>query len=172
MVNRVLKMQTSRAVTVHNCILAGIFDHLLLTRENENHEIEPSDEDLAMMGGTAHWILGVDIEDQLEMCQNKQLAFKQIQEQASVLCQEDELLEKLCIRLLYDICSLSILLQNDIWFQSFAANHIRMMSMLQSAEPKWPEIFRDIDESIFKDLYIHFTHKYIPNMKDSAADLF
>lgn len=172
MVNRVLKKQTSRAVTIHNCILAGIVDYLLLTRENEMHGIEPSDEDLAMMGGTAHWILGIDIEDQLGMCQNKQLAFKHIQEQASELCQEDELLEKLCIRLLFDICSLSMLLQNDTWFQIFAGNHIHMMRMLKSAKPKWPELFMDIDETIFKNLYIHFTDKYIPDIKNSATNLF
>jgi hypothetical protein len=46
------------------------------------------------------------------------------------------------------------------------------MEILNAARPKWPELFKDVDESLLKRLFIGYIDKYMPDMKTSASQLF
>lgn len=169
---RIWQKQLKRAATIENCLLAGLFDHLMASNGYDAQKNEPTDEEGSLMAGTAQWILGIGIEKQLEMCDDEKVATERIQTSANELLQSDEMLEQLTIRLLYEIASLSMMLRKDAWAQEYAGKHIRIMEILSAARPKWPELFRDVDEALFKKLFTRYLDIYMPDMRASASQLF
>jgi hypothetical protein len=161
-----------RAATIENCLLAGLFDYLMEANGYGGENNKPSDEDGALMAGTVRWVMGIGIEPQLEVLRDEKVATEKIQSSANELLQSDEMLERLTVRLLYEIASLSMLLKKDAWSQGFAGKHVRIMQILKTARPKWPELFRDVDESVFKDLFAGYLDRYMPDMRASATQLF
>lgn len=169
---RIFTKQLKRAATIENYLLAGIFDYLMASRGYDAEKNKPSDQDGALMAGTAAWILGIGIEKQLEMFDDDKIATERIQANANELLRADEILEKLAVRLLYEIASLSMMLKKDPWTQEYLDKHVRIMEILNAARPKWSELFKDVDESLFKSLFIGYIDKYMPDMRTSASQLF
>jgi hypothetical protein len=65
-----------------------------------------------------------------------------------------------------------MMLKKDAWAQEYVDKHVRIMEILNAARPKWPELFKDVDESLLKRLFIGYIDKYMPDMKTSASQLF
>ncbi len=166
-----MKRQLNRAATIENCLLAGIFDYVMASRGHDAGK-ELDRQEAAIIAGTAHWILGIGIEEQVLMFGDDEIATEKIQACANTLLRSDERLERLVVRCLYEIKALSLMLDNDQWAQECVGKHIRIMEILNEARPKWPELFRDISESLFKSLFIDYIDKYMPDMKNSTSKLF
>jgi hypothetical protein len=84
----------------------------------------------------------------------------------------DPELERLVIRLLYEIASLGHLLQKDEGARTFLNYHPRIMDVLSEARQKHPELFCDAKDIEFKALFHRFIDKYLPDMKKSVDSLF
>lgn len=132
----------------------------------------PSDRELAVIGGAVNYILALGIEKQVQMLGGSTEGISAIHSRAYKILSSDPVLEKLIIRLLYDIASLGELLKKDSWAQGYLREHSRIMEVLVPARDKYPELFRDVDESKFKGLFAYFVDKYLPDMKESTSALF
>ena len=166
------KQQLKRAAVIENSVALGIAKYLMASSGYDEENNEPNEQDLAIMTGTDHWILGIGVETQISKFDDHEIAMETIQASAHDLLCRDEMLEKLVARLLFDISSLSIVLNKDPWAKEILGKHVRIMEIINSARPKWPELFKDVNESLFKSLFSCFMDKYMPEMKNSASELF
>ena len=166
------RQQLRRAAVIRNSVAFGISKYLMTSSGYDAEKNEPNDQDLAIMVGASHWILGIDIEEQVLMFGDNEIATERIQTSANKLLCGDEMLEKLVARLLFEILSLSVMLKKDPWAQEILGTHVRIMEIINSARPKWPELFKDVNESLFKSSFSCFMDKYMPEMKNSASELF
>ena len=169
---RILTRQLKRAATIENYLLLRICGYLKASSGRDAEKDKPNDQDLALIVGTAHWILGIGIETQVLMFGDAEIATERIQASANDLLRADEMLERLVVRLLYEIASLSMMLNKDKWAQEYVGKHIRIMEILKAARPKWPELFKDVNESLFKRLFVGYLEKYDPDMRNLASQLF
>jgi len=166
------KQQLKRAVIIENTVSFGIAKYLMTSSGYDAEKNKPNDRDLDIMIGTVHWILGVDIGIQVLNFDDHKIDTERIQTSAHELLCGDEMLEKLVARLLFDILSLSMMLNKDPWAQEILGKHVRIAEIIDSSRPKWPELFKDVNESLFKSLFSCFINKYMPEMKNSASELF
>lgn len=166
------KQQLRRAAGIENSVAFGIVKYLMTSSGYDGEKREPNEQDLAIMVGTAHWILGIGIETQISKFDDHNIAMERIKTSANDLFYMDEMLEKLVARLLFDILSLSMMLNKDPWAKEVLGKHVRITEIIDSARLKWPELFEDVNESLFKNLFSSFMDKYMPEMKNSASELF
>ena len=159
--------QLKRAANVENCLKAGIFDHQVRSIRRK-----PSDVEGALFAGAVNDILAWDIQQQVQMLEGSREDAETIHSMARQILSSDPNLERLVIRLLYEIASLGHLLDRDEWSRNFLHKHPRIMEILAVAQPKHPELFRDIEEIEFKALFERFIDKYLPDMKETAGSLF
>lgn len=163
---RIWLKQLRRAVIVENSLKIGIADHLITSHGYDTACNKPSDVELALFGGAVNYVLAWDIQKQLELLNGYPGGAERIQSIARQILAADPNLERLVIRLLYEIASLTHMLQREEWATEFLHNHPRIMDVLTVARPMHPELFRDVDESEFKALFECFIDKYLPRMTE------
>lgn len=169
---RIWTKQLKRAATIENCLKAGIFDRLVASHGYDASDNEPSDAELAVFGGAVNYILACDIQPHIQMLDAHSDAAETIQSLAHQILASDPNLERLVIRVLYEIASLAHMLRRDEWATEFLQHHPRIMEVLTVARPTHPELFRDVEETHFKALFAGFIDRYLPDMKDSARSFF
>jgi hypothetical protein len=168
---RVWTEQFSRAATVENWVKAGIYDYLITSHEQASGS-KASDFDLALFAGAAHYIVAWDIQKQLEMLKGHSEGAETIRSIAHQILASDSDLERLVVRLLYEIESLGLLLGRDERVTKYLHNHPRIRDVLAGARTRYPELFRDVEEIEFKTLFRRFMEKYVPAQKESVQKLF
>lgn len=169
---RIWTKQLRRAATIENCVKAGIIDHLIESHGYDADDNKPSNAELALFGGAVNYIVAWGIQKQLQMLEGSSDAAETIHALARQTLASDPDLERLVIRLLYDIATLGHLLEREDWARTFLHNHPRIWDVLTVARPKHPELFRDVEEMEFKALFARFIDKYLPDMKDTAGSMF
>jgi hypothetical protein len=169
---RIWTKQLRRAATIENCLKAGILDHLIASHGYDAGDNKPSNAELALFGGAVNYIVAWDIQKQLQMLQGSPDGAETILAMARQTLASDPDLERLVIRVLYEIASLGHLLEREDWARKFLHNHPRIMDVLTVARPEHPELFRDVEETEFKALFDRFMEKYLPDMQDTAGSLF
>jgi len=169
---RIWTKQLRRAATIENCLKAGIFDHQVASHGYDASDNKPSDVELALFAGAVNYILTWDIQKQLQMLEGHSEDAETIHSMAHQILASDPNLERLVIRLLYEIASLGRLLEREEWAIKFLHDHPRIMDVLTIARTTHPELFRDIEEPEFKALFDRFIGKYLPDMKETARTLF
>lgn len=168
---RIWIKQLKRAVTIENCVKAGIADHLIASH-GYDADNQPSDAECALFGGAVNYIVAWGIQKQLQMMGGSPDAAERIHTLARQTLASDPDLERLVIRLLYEIATLGHLLESEDWARKFLHDHPRIWDVLTVARPKHPKLFRDVEEMEFKALFARFIDKYLPDMKHTAGSMF
>jgi len=169
---RIWTKQLKRAATVENCLKAGVFDFQMASHGYNTDDNQPSAVELALFAGAVNHILAWDTSKQLQVLEQHPEGAETIQSMAHQLLAADPDLERLVIRVLYEIASLGPLLERDEWARMFVSEHPRIMDVLTPARTTHPELFRDVQEVEFKALFDRFIDKYLPDMKETARALF
>jgi hypothetical protein len=169
---RIWTKQLKRAATIESCLVAGIFDHQLAIHGYDADNNEPSEVDGALFAGATHYMLAIDIKAQLQMLNGSPHGDEEIRSIAAQLLASDPDLERLIIRLLYEIASLAHMLEREDWAQDYLNKHPRIMDVLTPARATHPDLFRDAQETEFQILFNRFAEKYLPDMKNSTRAIF
>ena len=169
---RIQTRQLRRAVAVENWVKAGMFDHQIAVNGYDSGEHPPSDHEIAIYAGAINYILAWDIETQLKLLGGSADNAETIRNHAQELLDSDPDLEKLVIRLLYEIASLAKVLEKDEWANQYLRNHPRIMEVLFRAREGHPGLFRDIDESQFEALFAQFVARYLPAETGIVSEMF
>jgi hypothetical protein len=164
--------QLRRAVTIENCLKAGIFDRQVESHGYDASDNKPSDDEGAIFAGAVNYILAWNVDKQVQMLGGSSDASEKIHTLARHILASDPNLERLVVRVLYEIASLCHLLKRDEWATKFLQDHPRIMDVLAVARTKHPELFRDVEETEFKALFDRFIEEYLPDMKQTTAGLF
>ena len=163
--------QLKRAAVIQNYVVAGIADHLIASHGYDGDN-RPSDAECKIFGGAVNYIIAWGIQEQLQMIEGSPDAAERIHTLARQTLASDRDLERLVIRLLYDIATLGHVLEREDWARKFLHDHPRIWDVLTVARPKHPELFRDVEEVEFKALFARFIDKYLPDMKETAGSMF
>ena len=169
---RIWMSQLRRAVTIENCLKTGIFERQVESHGYDARDNKPSDEELAVFGNAVNHILTWNIDKQVQMLGGGPDAAEKIHSLAGEILASDPNLERLVVRVLYEIASLGHLLEREEWARKFLQDHPRIMDVLAVARTKHPDLFRDVEETEFKALFDRFIDEYLPDMKQTSAGMF
>jgi hypothetical protein len=153
----VYRRQLKRAVLVQNAVMLALFSHFRKQIGADGH----SSANDAIAAGI-NYLFGKKAENNFGT-EGRALYRKVLQTVA-----DDSDLEKLIVRILFDVASLSAKLKNSTVLSEFP----RIIARLDHGREAHPEIFEDWKEVHFKTLFEKFADKYDPELKRQSGSLF
>lgn len=171
--NKIQMAQFRRAVSIENVLKAGIFDHQIESHGYNSTDNPPSKLDLLLFGASINYIFAGPIDgNNLNELKTMGKDREDIFSCAGKILYSDVDLERVVVRTLYDVASLGALVKQDTWVTGIMAQHPRIMEVLIPYKTKYPELFSDVTENVFKTLFERFVRVYSPSMQATTASLF
>lgn len=160
--------QFRRAVSIENILKVGVFSHLIESHGYNSTDNEPPKRDILLYGAALNYIFCGEITPEPDEGISRETIFSTAQQ----ILDSDVNLERVIVRTLYDIASLSLVIEKDNWSNDVLAHHPRLIEVIVPYKGKYPELFSDVTEKEFKSLFNNFIQAYYPSMKDSTSSLF
>lgn len=171
---RIYERQLKRAVVINNAIMVGVFDHRinLLGHPINNPPRDSEIPEIRIISGAINYIFAKSIEAPIEEFNDKDKARALVYSKAQEILTSDSELERLILRVLFDIFSLCNILKKEEWAAKILSEYPRIMQVLKDGKEKYPETFKDYKEKEYRVLTEKFADKYAPEMKNSLLKLF
>lgn len=160
--------QFRRAVSIENVLKMGIFSHLIESNGYNSTDKEPPKRAIILYGAAINYIFC----DQIDADPGEEISREAILSAAQQILDSDVNLERVIVRTIYDIASLSLLIDKDNWSNEVLAHHPRLIEFIVPYREKYPELFSDVTEKEFESLFNNFIRVYSPSMKDVTSSLF
>jgi hypothetical protein len=158
--NRVRERQLKRAILIQNAMMLNMFSHqrkMLGVQETSSNKWD------GVIASAINKSFGKDNDADGTTDEEKRV-FAQVRQSI----QSDPCLQKLILRVLYDIVSLCAQLKNG----ALLAEYPRALEVLERGRKQYPDVFEDWKELQFKALARDFADKYDPNLKGMLLKLF
>ena len=152
--------QLKRAIIIQNIIMMNIFSH---QRKAAGGEGAKSDKFDRVIASSINQLFGQEI-DAAEFSQEDKRLFSKVTESVK----SDLDLDKLILRVLFDIFTLSCTLKNVDLISKYSG----ATDILERGKKIHPDIFEDWKEIQFKALLERYADKCDPSLKDSLRKMF
>jgi len=166
----IYKRQLKRSVLISNAVRTGLFVYQLKLLGYEPGE-KPNDRTRIIAAAT-NYMFGNDFDASIETFVDKERTKGLVYSKADEILKSDPDPERLVQRILLDIGSLCVMLEDEEYAQQIWAEHPRLREIVMQNKNKSPRNCKDYNEKEFKELVSRYADRYDPEMKSHLLELF